>query len=111
MILCYLFLLHFIADFIFQSREMGKKKSIEFKWLLKHLLIQLVIFYIGLFSLNYYLTTVKMLFFFPLYNIIIHCIIDWNIWKLYKVSVYMRMINNFSPEVLKSTTKKERIKL
>ena len=82
----YLYILHFIADFILQSREMGQKKSTEFKWLAKHLGIQFIIFFIGL------------IFFDPIYafifatiNSFFHGIIDWNIWKFYKLSVYYRI--------------------
>jgi hypothetical protein len=72
-----LFVVHFIADFICQPREMGKKKSYEPLWLLGHLAIQFVFF----------------LFFgwkFALANAVIHGVIDWNIWRLYKLSVVKR---------------------
>jgi hypothetical protein len=83
--LIYLFVLHFIADFLLQSREMGKKKSVEFNWLAKHLAIQFAIFLVGLSIFNVECTVE-----FAGLNAIIHGIIDWNIWKLYKVSVYLR---------------------
>jgi hypothetical protein len=72
-----LLVVHFIADFILQSREMGKKKSQEVKWLLAHLSIQFLAF----------------LFFgwkFALANAAIHGVIDWNIWRLYKLFVSKR---------------------
>lgn len=77
-----LLFLHFVADFIFQSREMGKRKSIEFKWLLYHLTIQFLVF------LPF--TNWK----FALFNIIAHGIIDWNIWGLYKTFVHCRIQRN-----------------
>lgn len=72
--------LHFVADFLLQSREMGKKKSEEVKWLSYHLLIQFLIFvpFTG--------------WRFSLVNALIHGLIDWNIWKLYKYSVFRRCI-------------------
>lgn len=83
--LIYLFVLHFIADFILQSREMGKKKSQEFNWLVRHLSIQFGIFLIGLALFN-----VRYAVEFAGLNALIHGLIDWNIWKFYKVSVYLR---------------------
>lgn len=70
--------LHFIADFILQSREMGKKKSQKFNWLVKHLCIQFLIFYP--------FTSLQ----FSFVNALIHGIIDWYIWKAYKYSVVKR---------------------
>ena len=78
----YLFFLHFVSDFILQSREMGKKKSEDFFWLLNHILIILCVFSFGLLFTN-----LKFVFI----NAIIHGIIDWNIWKLYKYFVMRRL--------------------
>jgi hypothetical protein len=73
-----LLVLHFIADFILQSREMGKKKSSEWRWLLAHLSIQFGIFlFVG--------------WKFALANALVHGLIDWNIWKLYKLSAHLRI--------------------
>ena len=45
-----LLFIHFLADFVFQSREIATKKSIEFKWLLIHVWTIFVVFEIaGLF--------------------------------------------------------------
>lgn len=38
-----IFLFHYIADFIFQSRMMGENKSSNFGWLLKHLVVYTII--------------------------------------------------------------------
>ena len=67
-----LFLLHFIADFLLQSREMGKKKSSDWYWLFAHLAIQFLVFlpFVG--------------FQFALFNALIHGVIDRNIWNFYK---------------------------
>lgn len=87
----YLMVLHFISDFVLQSREMGKKKSSDFVWLLRHLLIICSVFYIGLvpFLFMRSITGPKFLF-VPLLNVIIHGLIDMNIWNVYKFSVLKR---------------------
>jgi uncharacterized membrane protein len=70
-----LIVLHFVADFLLQSREMGKRKSSDYKYLFAHLFIQFIIFlpFIG----------VQL----SLLNAAIHGIIDKNIWNLYKLFV------------------------
>ena len=85
MIIIYLLFLHFIADFILQSREMGKKKSESFEWLARHLAIQLTVFFFGL-------GMSTDAFYFAGANAIIHGVIDWNIWKLYKYSAHYRIV-------------------
>ena len=78
-----LFIAHFIADFILQSREMGQKKSQYFKWLIGHLFIQyfvMLVFVLGITSGDWKTATL-----FSLSNTIIHGIIDWYIWKFYKL--------------------------
>lgn len=107
LLLAYMMVLHFVADFILQSREMGQKKSVEFKWLVHHLWIQYMIFLAGLFmffsvaamfSASWYffaLTPTQIISLaskFALYNAVIHGIIDWNIWKFYKLSAHKRII-------------------
>jgi hypothetical protein len=67
---------------------MGKKKSIELPWLYKHLTIQYSVFFIGLI---FFIGPVNALL-FSVWNIVAHGIIDWNIWKLYKLSVYKRLV-------------------
>lgn len=79
-----LLVVHFVADFLLQSREMGKKKSSELHWLLGHLAIQLLAFFIVL------LPFTEWAFVFALLNATIHGVIDWNIWRLYKLSVVRR---------------------
>lgn len=71
-------LIHFIADFVLQPRAMGKGKSSNILWLIAHLAIQYGAFY-------YFFGHT-----FALANAIVHGIIDWNIWKLYKLSVKIR---------------------
>ena len=88
----YLFLLHFIADFLMQSREMGQKKSTEFKWLFYHISIQFVIIFIGGILI---FPSIYFSFIFSLSNAVIHAIIDWNIWKIYKYSYNARKVDKY----------------
>ena len=85
---CYILFLHFVADFLLQSREMGKKKSSELYWLFQHLGIQFFVIGIGsLFVLGAHSI------WFAIFNTLIHGIIDWNIWRLYKWSAGYRIRN------------------
>lgn len=77
-----LLLLHFVADFILQPREMGKKKSSDVRWLLGHLAIQFVIF----------LPFTSLLF--ALANCAIHGVIDWFLWRGYKWFVIKRLYDH-----------------
>lgn len=74
-----LFFLHFLADFILQPREMGKKKSSDFRWLFGHLAIQFLVFlpFVG--------------WRLSLMNALAHGIIDRNIWNLYKFKVKLQI--------------------
>jgi len=78
--------LHFIADFLLQSREMGQKKSYELKWLNKHLSIQFFVMFLGLLPFTGYHIAIL----FAFYNSCIHGVIDWYIWRGYKASVWLR---------------------
>ena len=92
--LALLFVLHFIADFPLQSREMGQKKSSEFKWLWDHLCIQLGIAWIGIVTWCWFdraTDHTRFLLLYPMLNAIVHGVIDWNIWKGYKWSAHKRI--------------------
>lgn len=106
--LIYLLFLHFVADFLLQSRKMGERKSTDKRWLLAHLSIQFLVFFVGVFALFIYNTfsfwqpgaaleyikfgTVLALLFSGA-NAIVHGIIDWNIWRLYKFFTYRRLLH------------------
>jgi Protein of unknown function (DUF3307) len=110
--LVFVMLLHFIADFLLQSREMANKKSTELKWLFKHLGIQFGVFFVGMTwaVLNFFIMvtsnnpfvpqySLKTMFFaacihgfaFSFVNALIHGMVHWNIWKLYKLSAWWRI--------------------
>lgn len=81
-----LFIFHYIADFVLQSREMGTKKSQDLNWLGGHLFVQFWVFFFGLmyqFHIN--------AFYFASINMLIHGVIDWYIWRGYKYTVYYRL--------------------
>jgi hypothetical protein len=80
---------HYVADFLLQPREMGKKKSSEPKWLAGHLLIQFLCF---LPFTNWR---------FALVNCFFHGVIDWNIWKAYKFMVGVRLKLNPNHSLLR----------
>ncbi len=90
----YMFFLHFLADFVLQSREMGEKKSSSVNWLFAHVAIQWITFFVGL---NFVINPV-MAYQIASINALIHGIIDWNIWKLYKAIVYRRLQRMFPDE-------------
>lgn len=77
---CVAFLLHFIADFLLQSREMGQKKSSDNEYLLLHIVIIFAVMFFGLIPL----LGVKIAVMFSFINAMIHGAIDKNIWNLYK---------------------------
>lgn len=102
MLLIYMMVIHFIADFLLQSREMGKNKSTKFTVLLQHIGIQFAMFLILLMPFVGF----KFAYAFALFNAIIHGVIDWNIWRLYKLSVLKRLYddegNDYIPNVSKT---------
>lgn len=78
--LSYMFILHYLADFLLQSREMGTKKSTEPKWLFRHIYVIFCVFLIGLFPFF----KIPFVLFFSLANAAVHACIDWFIWRGYK---------------------------
>lgn len=81
---------HFIADFLLQSREMGKKKSSDKKILAAHIAIQVAV--VGVLMLL--VTTPLKALAIALLNGAIHGVVDWNIWNLYKMHAYKRILKN-----------------
>lgn len=86
----YLLILHYIADFLLQSRDMGKNKSSDPFVLTHHLIIQFAVFVLGLAPIIQWEYAVV----FSVLNAAVHGVIDWNIWNLYKMSVMLRLKRN-----------------
>ena len=78
-VLCYLTLLHFVGDFLLQSRQMGTKKSSEPKWLIAHVGIYTLTL---MFGCVWLWETLPLSFF--LFVGLIHAVQDWYIWRGYK---------------------------
>lgn len=83
--------LHFVSDFIFQSRDVATKKSSDKKYLRYHLEELGLTFLVGLLP---FLGWKAILF--VILNTSIHGVIDWNIWKYYK-----KQRANENPETFK----------
>ena len=83
-----LFITHFLFDFVFQSREMGKKKSGDIKYLIWHG----GILFMGYMWAAYAICNEweDMLLMSGII-VIIHCIQDWYIWRGYKWTVRLRL--------------------
>lgn len=90
----YMFFLHFLADFILQSREMGKNKSNNFNYLVGHVLIQVVVFFVGLSFLLSYPKAYQI----ACLNGFIHGIIDWYIWRGYKWTVKRKLDKHYEDD-------------
>jgi hypothetical protein len=88
LILVLLLVTHFIADFVLQSREMGKKKSSEPGYLAAHLAVQFLAFLLVLIPFS------DRALQFSFCNMVIHGIIDWNLWRLYKAYAYKAIAKN-----------------
>lgn len=77
-----LFILHYLADFRFQSREMGKRKSEDFSVLVQHAVIIFSVFFLfGTLTFN-----TSLILFSSIYAII-HGLQDWFMWRGYKLLV------------------------
>lgn len=86
--LAILFGFHFIFDGLLQTRETARNKSTSIRVLFSHMTyIILGILLAGVFFTG---LTPEQTFNFALINTILHGIIDWNIWNLYKYSVLKR---------------------
>lgn len=87
--------IHFIADFLMQSREMGKNKSVYVKVLLQHVGIQFVMFAVCFAPF----VGIQTALLFSFCNAAIHALIDWNVWRLYKYRVGLLLIKRAKEEL------------
>jgi len=84
--IAYVFVLHFVADWALQSKEMSRQKSNKLLVLLQHAGVHLVVFFFGALIL---LNPAQALM-FSAANAAVHAIIDWYLWRIYKLSVFYR---------------------
>lgn len=80
------FLLHYLADWILQSCEMGRQKSNKFKVLCQHISIIFAVICVGTIPIIGFWNAVGL----SLLNALTHAVIDWYIWRGYKATVWMR---------------------
>lgn len=83
-----LIVVHIVFDFVLQTRDIAKNKSSNIKYLIPHLVMLgfgLMIFtkLSGRYSPNQAMLFVS-------WNVILHGIIDWHIWRFYKWTVIKR---------------------
>lgn len=87
-IIALLFVCHFIADFLLQSSKMAVEKSQKLLVLFKHIGIHFLVFLSIMPVLSS--MTFSMAFEFAFINSVLHGIVDWNVWRGYKYSIYKR---------------------
>lgn len=94
-LILYSLLLHFIADFICQTRYTAQNKATHLVVLVSHATTVWFVFVIGSIILLIVTRDPNMLNSFILFgfvNATMHGIIDWNIWRLYNKFVTYRKI-------------------
>ena len=93
--LIFILFFEYLGDFVFQSREIATKKSEDGDSLQAHLQILSAFLFVPVMivlSQTFgFFGGIVLSFFFCVANAIIHGVIDWNIWKLYKWIVYNRI--------------------
>ena len=93
--LIFILFFEYLGDFVFQSREIANNKSVDDRVLQKHLLILsswLFVPVVIVLSQKYgAIWGVTFSFAFCSGNALIHGVIDWNIWKIYKWIVFKRI--------------------
>lgn len=82
-----LLLFHFIFDFIFQSKEMGQKKSKNFVFLFAHIFIIFIGIFIGGILV---FGDIAPALTFSLFNAATHLVVDLVYWNIYAVLAFIR---------------------
>lgn len=80
------FLLHYLADWILQSLEMGREKSNKFNVLCQHIFVIFLVIFAGTIPL----LGLEQAAVFSGANALTHAVIDWNIWRIYRLTVKLR---------------------
>lgn len=84
--IAYVFILHFVADWALQSKEMSRQKSNKLLVLLQHAGVHLAVFFFGALL---FMSPANALM-FSAANAAVHALIDWYLWRFYKLSVFIR---------------------
>lgn len=90
------FVCHFVADFLLQSRDIATRKSSEFRVLIKHLWVIMWVPAMAYLLIIVLMISPTMIFLYKpvitmiILNALVHGVIDWNIWKMYKTFVKSR---------------------
>lgn len=84
--IAYIFLLHFVADWALQSKYMSREKSNKLSVLLQHIGVHFIVFFFG----GLLLLSPMQALMFSLANAVVHGVVDWYLWRFYKISVYVR---------------------
>ena len=92
-----LFVVHFLSDFVLQTRSMGKKKSEDVSILTLHFLVILIAFFFaGIFIFREWVVPGEQALILAGAIAGIHSLQDWFIWRGYKNIVKIRLMNKFS---------------
>src|SRR5260221_14530512 len=84
----FIFLFHYIADFLFQSRMMGENKSSSLEWLLKHVIVYATI--LGLLVYPFFSSSLTFVIWIVM-NFCLHLITDF---ITSKISTYFYLKKN-----------------
>lgn len=76
---------HFLCDWVLQPRGIAEKKSSHVGVLLLHLAINSIGFALATWAIGTFSPIALLL------NALAHGVIDWNIWRLYKNTVFQRI--------------------
>ena len=76
-IILVLFIVHFLADFVFQSSKMATGKSKSLKWLSIHVGVYGLVSLISFFTLSIFYNSYLLAFYWWGLNVVLHFIVDF----------------------------------